>query len=54
MVAKGDTALQMVGISKQFPGVLANDNIDFELKSGEVHGVLGENGAGKTLSLIHI
>ncbi len=41
-------ALQMVGITKRFPGVLANDNIDFEVKVGQVHGLLGENGAGKT------
>jgi ABC-type uncharacterized transport system ATPase subunit len=53
MVNNGDTALRMVGISKQFPGVRANDNIDFELKSGEVHGLLGENGAGKT-TLVNI
>lgn len=41
-------ALQMEGITKQFPGVLANDNITFELRAGEVHGLLGENGAGKS------
>jgi ABC-type uncharacterized transport system ATPase subunit len=38
----------MQGITKQFPGVLANDHIDFDLRRGEVHGLLGENGAGKS------
>jgi simple sugar transport system ATP-binding protein len=42
------SALKMVGITKRFPGVLANDQINFEVKAGEVHGLLGENGAGKT------
>lgn len=46
-------ALRMTGITKQFPGVLANDNIDFELQAGHVHGLLGENGAGKT-TLVNI
>ena len=36
------------GIVKRFPGVLANDHVDFTLRSGEVHALLGENGAGKT------
>ena len=48
MQNNGGIALKMVGITKHFPGVLANDNINFELKTGEVHGLLGENGAGKT------
>jgi simple sugar transport system ATP-binding protein len=35
-------------MTKRFPGVLANDHVDFELAAGEVHALLGENGAGKT------
>jgi len=38
----------MRGITKRFPGVLANDQVDFEAAPGEVHALLGENGAGKT------
>jgi len=41
-------ALQTQGITKRFPGVLANDHVDFELRKGEIHALLGENGAGKT------
>lgn len=40
--------LVMRGITKSFPGVRALDNLNFDLKSGEVHGILGENGAGKS------
>ena len=40
--------LEMRGITKQFPGVLANDRVDFDLEAGEVHTLLGENGAGKS------
>ncbi|NPV69304.1 MAG: ABC transporter ATP-binding protein [Firmicutes bacterium] len=42
------TVLRMNDITKQFPGVLANDGACFEVEQGEVHALLGENGAGKT------
>jgi ABC-type uncharacterized transport system ATPase subunit len=42
------TVLELRGISKSFPGVLANDNIDLTLEQGEILALLGENGAGKT------
>src|SRR3981189_1470565 len=41
-------AVIMRSITKRFPGVLANDSVDFEARHGEVHAVLGENGAGKS------
>ncbi len=41
-------ALQATGITKRFPGVLANDHVDFSLEKGEIHALLGENGAGKS------
>ncbi|MBS1248848.1 MAG: Galactose/methyl galactoside import ATP-binding protein MglA [Chloroflexi bacterium] len=47
-IKHGDTVLEAKGITKRFPGVVANDHIDFEIKAGEVHAILGENGAGKT------
>jgi ABC-type uncharacterized transport system ATPase subunit len=40
--------LEMREIVKQFPGVLANDHVDFDVKAGEIHALLGENGAGKS------
>ncbi len=40
--------LEMRGIVKRFPGVLANDRVDFDVREGEVHALLGENGAGKS------
>jgi general nucleoside transport system ATP-binding protein len=40
--------LELRGITKRFPGVVANDSVDFDLRKGEVHALLGENGAGKS------
>ncbi len=43
-----ELAVEMRGIVKHFPGVLANDHVDFDLREGEIHALLGENGAGKS------
>jgi general nucleoside transport system ATP-binding protein len=40
--------LELRGITKEFPGIVANDHVDFDLAAGEVHALLGENGAGKS------
>lgn len=44
----GQVIMEVKGITKRFPGVLANDQVEFSLRKGEIHAVLGENGAGKT------
>ncbi len=48
MAQDNEVALRMEGITKRFPGVLANDRISLDCRKGEVLGLLGENGAGKT------
>jgi simple sugar transport system ATP-binding protein len=45
---KDKSIIKMMGITKSFPGVIANDDVDFDLCAGEIHCLLGENGAGKT------
>ncbi len=46
MEADMPNRLELIGIRKQFPGVLANDNVTFSVKPGEIHALLGENGRG--------
>lgn len=41
-------SLELRGITKKFPGIVANDSVDFDLREGEIHTILGENGAGKS------
>ncbi len=44
----GQAVLEMRGITMRFPGVLANDHVDFDVAPGEIHALFGENGAGKS------
>jgi simple sugar transport system ATP-binding protein len=48
MPVRQDALLDVRGITKRFPGVVALDNVDFDLRAGEIHALLGENGAGKS------
>lgn len=43
-----DFVIEMLHITKEFPGIIANDDISLQLKKGEIHALLGENGAGKS------
>src|SRR5699024_3593479 len=43
-----DYVIEMLNIRKEFPGVVANDDVTVQLKKGEIHALLGENGAGKS------
>ncbi|MDQ3007175.1 MAG: ABC transporter ATP-binding protein [Chloroflexota bacterium] len=47
-MSESQLVLDAKGITKKFPGVLANDRVDFDLRKGEIHALLGENGAGKS------
>lgn len=43
-----EPVVRMVGITKRFPAIVANDSVDFTLEAGQIHALVGENGAGKT------
>ena len=48
MSSQPPLAVDMRGITKRFPGVIANQDVDFQVRAGEIHALLGENGAGKS------
>ena len=41
-------AIELIGITKRFPGVIANDDVNLTVEEGEIHAICGENGAGKS------
>ena len=45
---QSDYIIEMLNIRKEFPGIVANDDITLQLRRGEIHALLGENGAGKS------
>jgi ABC-type uncharacterized transport system ATPase subunit len=47
-MADAPLVLELRGVTKRFPGIVANDSVDFDLRRGEIHALLGENGAGKS------
>ena len=44
---EAENVIEMLHITKEFPGIIANDDITLQLRRGEIHALLGENGAGK-------
>ena len=48
MLMQSEYVIEMLNIRKEFPGIVANDNITLQLKAGEIHALRGENGAGKS------
>ncbi len=48
MAGNSEYAIEMLNITKRFPGIIANDNVTIQLRRGEIHALLGENGAGKS------
>jgi simple sugar transport system ATP-binding protein len=48
MADENETVLELRAITKRYPGIVADDHVDFDLRRGEVHALLGENGAGKS------
>ena len=44
--------IEMCNITKEFPGIIANDDVTLQLKKGEIHALLGENGAGKGIEVL--
>ena len=43
-----DNVLEVVGIEKKYPGVVANRDVSLKVKTGSIHAIIGENGAGKS------